>query len=79
MPRILRVNSADGYRVATVDSLDGVKSVVDGLGPGRYEVDEIVLGRRSSEHTVRRWCVATKQADGSVVINMDPPLSPGHT
>lgn len=70
MARILRVNSADGYRIATVDSLAAVKSVIDGIGPGRYEVDEIVLGRSSSEHVVRPFCVATKQADGSVVIDM---------
>ncbi len=40
MPRILRVTDADGVPLGAVDSADGVKGVVKGFDPGRYQVDE---------------------------------------
>ena len=61
----------NGEPVAAVDSLDGVKCVVDGLGPG--QVDEIILGRRLSEHTVNGgvWRPRGPRWD-TVAIEPDP-------
>ena len=72
MPRILHVNGTDGEPVATVDSLEGVKRVVEGLSPGRYHVDEISGGPLLTGHTSRRWGVGIKRADGSVDPEPDP-------
>ena len=72
MPRILRVNGADGDPVGTADSPDGIRSIVTGLDPGRYHVDEISADPLPSRHTSRRWGVAIKRADGTVTIEPDP-------
>ena len=40
MPRILRVNDADGDPVCTADSPEGIRSIVTGLDLGRYQARE---------------------------------------
>jgi hypothetical protein len=72
MPRILRINGTDGDPVATVDSLEGVKRVIEGLGPGRYHVEEISAGTLPSGHTSRQWGVGIKRRDGTVTVEPDP-------
>jgi hypothetical protein len=41
MPRILRVNDPNGDPIGTADSQEGITCVIEGLGPGRYHVDEM--------------------------------------
>jgi hypothetical protein len=72
MPRVLRVNGADGDPVGTADSPDSITSIVNGLDPGRYHVDEISDDPLPTRHTSRRWGVATKRADGTITIEPDP-------
>jgi hypothetical protein len=61
MPRILRVNDPNGEPIETADSQEGMKRVIDGLGPGRYHVHEISSDPIPSGHTSRRWGVGIKR------------------
>jgi len=72
MPRILRVNNADGDPVGTAESHEGVKRVVESLGSGRYHVDEISADPLPSGHMARWWGVGIKRHDGTVAIEPDP-------
>jgi hypothetical protein len=57
MPRIRRVNGADDEPIETADSSEGVNRILEGLGLGRYHVDEISAEPLRSGHTSRRWGV----------------------
>jgi hypothetical protein len=72
MPRTLRVNHPNGDPIGTADSPEGIKRVVEGLGPGRYHVDETSADPLPGGHTSRRWGVAIKHPDGIVTLGPDP-------
>jgi hypothetical protein len=72
MPRILRVNGADGDPVGTADSPDRLRSLLNGLDPGRYHVDEISADPLPSRHTSRRRGIGIKHPDGTVTLDPDP-------
>jgi len=72
MPRILRVNGADGEPIGTASSRERVQRIVEGLGPGRYHVDEISSDPLPSGHTSRRSGVGIKRVNGEVAIERDP-------
>jgi hypothetical protein len=46
--------------------------VIRAVKPGRYSVDEISGDPLPAGHTSRRWGVAIKRADATVVIEPDP-------
>jgi hypothetical protein len=72
MPRIFRVNDPNGEPIGTADSENGITRVIEGLGPGRYHVDEISSDPLPSGHTSRRWGVGIKRAYGAVTLDPDP-------
>jgi hypothetical protein len=72
MPRILRVNDPNGEPIRTADSQEGIKRVIEGLGPCRYHVDEFSSDPLPSGHTSRRWGVGIKHPDGVVTLDPDP-------
>ena len=72
MPRILRVNVPIGEPIGTADSQEGVTRVIDGLGPGRYHVDEISSDPLPSGHMSRRRGVGIKRPDGLTTLDSDP-------
>ena len=75
--RILRVNDPNGEPIGTADSQEGIKRVIEGLGPGRYHIDEISSDPLPSGHTSRRWGVGIKRPDGVVALDPDPwPMAP---
>ena len=72
MPRTLRVNDPTGEPIGTADSPEGVKRVLENLGPGRYHVDEFSADPFRSRHTSRRWGVVIAKPDGTVIFDRDP-------
>jgi hypothetical protein len=73
MPRILRVNDPDGEPIGTADSPDGIKRVIDGLGPGRYDVDEHSLDPfPGTKVSARAWGKVIHRQDGQVVLDQFP-------
>ena len=72
MSRILRVNDRHGEPIGTADSPDGVSSIVMGLDPGRYHVDEISADPLPSRHRSRRWGIGIKHPGGMVTLDLDP-------
>ena len=72
MPTILRVNDPNGEPIGTADSQEGIKRVIEGLGPGRYHVDEISSDPLPSGHTSRRWGVGFKDKNSTIAIEPDP-------
>ena len=72
MPCILRVNDPNGEPIGTADSQEGIKRIIEGLGPGRYRVDEISSDPFPSGHTSKRWGVKIKHGDWCVTIDRDP-------
>jgi hypothetical protein len=72
MPRILRVNDPNGDPIGTADSPEGIKRVIEGLGPGWYHLDEISSDPLPSGHTSRRWGVGFKDKNGTIAIEPDP-------
>ena len=72
MPRILRVNNSNGQPIGTADSQEGIKRVIDGLGPGRYHLDETSSDPLPSGYTSRRWGIEFNYGDQSVATGRDP-------
>ncbi len=72
MPSILRVNDPNGERIGSADSQEGVKRIIESLGPGRYHIDEISSDPLPSGHASRRWGVGIKRPGGSVTLDPDP-------
>jgi hypothetical protein len=72
MPRILRVNDADGDPIRTAESDEGVQRLLESLPPGHYHIDEISSDPLPSGHTSRRWGFGFKFGDQSVAIDRDP-------
>jgi hypothetical protein len=58
--------------VIDVAHVDEIAPVVRTSKPGRYHIDQIERDPLPSGHTSRRWEVAVKRRDGSVVIESDP-------
>ena len=71
MPRILRANDSNGQPIGTADFQEGIKRVIDGLGPGRYHVDETSSDPLPSGYTSRRWGIEFNYGDQSVAIGRD--------
>ncbi len=63
-----------------VDHVEAIGPAIPSSEPGRYHVDEISADSLPSGHTSRRWGVAIKQPEGSVVLEPDQrPASPAST
>jgi hypothetical protein len=61
-----------------VASIDQIEPVIRSSPPGRYHVDEMSTKPLPSSYTAQRWGVGIKMADGSVLIEPDPPLFRDH-
>jgi hypothetical protein len=59
-------------RIIDVAQIDEIGRVMRALEPGFYYVDEMSADLRPSGHSSRRWGVAIKRQDGSVVLEPDP-------
>ena len=68
MPRI----SKDLKTVIDVAQVDQIEPAIRAEKPGRWHIDEISADPLPSGHTSRRWGVAIKRQDGSVVVKPDP-------
>jgi hypothetical protein len=51
---MLRLNDPQGDPVGDAPDVEGLRRLVEGLGPGRYHVDQIAPEPLPSEHTSRR-------------------------
>jgi hypothetical protein len=69
---IYRVSSPDDKPIVDVDTIGGVKGVIQSAKPGRYTIDEISLDLLPSGRTSRRWGVGIKRADGTIAFEPDP-------
>jgi hypothetical protein len=58
--------------VIDVAQIDKIEPAIRSSEPLRCHVDEISAGPLPAGHTPRRWGVALKMPDGSVVIEPDP-------
>jgi len=65
-------NSNGVGRLIDVAQIDEIGRVIRALEPGYYYVDEISADLLPSVHSSRRWGVAIKRQNGSVVIEPDP-------
>jgi hypothetical protein len=59
-------------QVTDVAQADQIEPAVRAAKPGRYDIDQIEREPLPSGHTSRRWGVAIKGPDGSVMIEPDP-------
>ena len=69
---MLRANDPQGDPVGATDAVEGLRRLVEGLGPGRYHVDEIAADPLPSGPASRRWGSAIKHPDGRVELDPDP-------
>jgi hypothetical protein len=69
---MLRVNDPQGDPVGVAPDVEGLRRLVEGLGPGRYHVDEIAADPLPSGHTSRRRGVAIRHPDGRVELDPEP-------
>jgi hypothetical protein len=58
--------------VIDVALVDEIEPAIRASKAGCYHVDQIERDPLPSGHTSRRWGVAIKRGDGSVVIERDP-------
>jgi len=65
------VNDSQGDPVGAA-AVEGLRRLVERLGPGRYQVDEIAANPLPWGHTSRRWGSAIKRPDGRVELDPDP-------
>ncbi len=77
MPSTYRISRDGQEPIADVYNVEAIEPVIRTSEPGRYHIDELSAVPLPSGHTERRWGVAFKWNDGSVVIEPDPwPESP---
>ena len=58
--------SQHGESIDDADTIEGVKEIVRGEPPGRYDVDEIQAEPFPSGHTSRSWVRLIRHKDGRV-------------
>jgi hypothetical protein len=68
---MLRRNDPQGDPVSDASDVEGLRRLVEGLGPGRYHVDEIAADPFPPGHMSRRWGSAIKHPAGRVVLDPD--------
>ena len=66
------MNDPQGDPVGAADQVEGPRRLVEGLGPGRYHVDEIAADPLPSGPASCRWGTAIKHPDGRVDLDPDP-------
>jgi hypothetical protein len=69
---MLRLNDLQGDPVGDAPDAEGLHRLVQGLGPGRYHVDQILADPLPWGHTPRRWGSAIKHPDGRADLDPDP-------
>jgi hypothetical protein len=67
-----RINRNAQDSIVDVNTAEGIEPAVRRVAPGRYYIDEISVGPSRAGPISRRWGVAIRYADGSVVIERDP-------
>jgi hypothetical protein len=69
---MLRANDPNGDPLGDASDVEGLRRLVEGLGPVRHHVDEISADPLPSGHTSRRWGTAIKHPDGRIEFDPDP-------
>jgi hypothetical protein len=69
---VFRISRIDSDEISDVAEVDEIKPAVRAMDPGRWYVDEISADLLPSGYTSRRFGVAIKRQDGSVVLERDP-------
>jgi hypothetical protein len=69
---MLRVSDPQGDPVGAVAAVEGLRRLVERLGPGRYHVEEIAADPLPSGPTSRRRGTAIKRPDGRDELAPDP-------
>ncbi len=67
-----RVSSNGQEPIIYVAAAEAIEQAIRLFKPGLYHVDEISADSLPSGHTSRRWGVAIKRPDGSVLLEPDP-------
>jgi hypothetical protein len=68
---MFRISRAGSDQINDVVTVDRIEPAIRSIARGRYHVDRIARDPLPSGHTSRRWGVALKMPDGSVVIERD--------
>jgi hypothetical protein len=68
---MFRISGADDF-LLDVENVQQIEPVIRTADAGCYHVDEMSTKPLPSGHTVRRWGVGIKRADGTVAIEPDP-------
>jgi hypothetical protein len=68
---MFRISRAGSDQIIDVAQADEIEPAVRASKAGRYNIDQIERNPVPSGHTSRRWGVAIKRQDGSVVIERD--------
>jgi hypothetical protein len=55
-----------------VETAGQIETAIRAVEPGRYRIDEITHDPLHFGHTSRRWGVAIKRDDGSVLVVLGP-------
>jgi hypothetical protein len=60
------------WPIVDVDNEEDIEPTIRTMKPGRYHIDEITRDPLQSGRSQRRWGVAIKHPDGSVVVLPEP-------
>jgi hypothetical protein len=69
---MFRISTGMDWPIADVDTEEEIEPVIRASEPGRYHVDEIGTNPLAPGRTSRRWGIAIRHPDGSVVLLPDP-------
>jgi hypothetical protein len=69
---MFRISDGMDWPIVDVDTEADVEPAIRALKPGRYHIDEISGDPPQSGQPPRRWGIAIKHPDGSVVLLPDP-------
>ncbi len=72
MPLIYRISRNGQEPIVDVYTVEAIEPSIHASEPGRYHIDQLSFVPLPSGRTSRRWGIAIKYADGTVVIEPDP-------
>jgi hypothetical protein len=67
-----RINRNEQDPIVDVNTAEEIEPAVRRVAPGRYYIDEISVDPSRGARISRRWGVAIRYANGSIVIERDP-------
>jgi hypothetical protein len=69
---MFRISHTHSTRIVFVDTVDQIVDAVQSFEPGIYRLDLIKLEMLQSGGVSRWWGIAAKQADGLIVLTINP-------